>query len=110
MLGYHLLFVFVVCVYLLVCVHVHICCCVMLDWAYNLPRGEPCLEKWRAIPTGTDIVVTHGGLACSIVCVCVSAYKLFGVTYTQLIMPFHNEPGRYFLSLLARMMNCCLLL
>jgi len=30
------------------------------DWAFNLPRGEHCRAKWRLIPTGTDIVLTHG--------------------------------------------------
>ena len=30
------------------------------DWAFNLPRGEKCLEKWDLIPEGTDIVMTHG--------------------------------------------------
>jgi Icc-related predicted phosphoesterase len=30
------------------------------DWAFNLPRGEPLAAKWAQIPTGTDILVTHG--------------------------------------------------
>ena len=30
------------------------------DWAFNLPRGEPCRERWRQIPTGADVVMTHG--------------------------------------------------
>jgi predicted phosphodiesterase len=30
------------------------------DWAFNLERGEPCREKWRLIPTGTDVLLTHG--------------------------------------------------
>lgn len=30
------------------------------DWAFNLPRGDKCLEKWKAIPTDTDILITHG--------------------------------------------------
>jgi len=30
------------------------------SWAFNLPRGEACRAKWRQIPTGTDIVLTHG--------------------------------------------------
>jgi predicted phosphohydrolase len=30
------------------------------DWAFNLPRGEPLAAKWRLIPTGVDILVTHG--------------------------------------------------
>ena len=29
-------------------------------WAYNLKRGEECLEKWNLIPDDTDILVTHG--------------------------------------------------
>ena len=33
---------------------------VFFDWAFNLPRGEGCRAKWRQIPTGTDVVVTHG--------------------------------------------------
>jgi len=31
------------------------------DWAFNLPRnGEEIKAKWDAIPTNTDILVTHG--------------------------------------------------
>mmetsp|Transcript_34870 Transcript_34870/g.69577 ORF Transcript_34870/g.69577 Transcript_34870/m.69577 type:complete len:340 (-) Transcript_34870:242-1261(-) len=30
------------------------------DWAFNLRRGEQCREKWKLIPKGTDIVLTHG--------------------------------------------------
>ncbi len=30
------------------------------DWAFNLPRGEPCRAKWRLIPDGTDVLLTHG--------------------------------------------------
>ena len=30
------------------------------DWAFNLPRGEPIREKWRLIPTGVDVLLTHG--------------------------------------------------
>jgi len=30
------------------------------DWAFNLPRGAQCRAKWHMIPTGTDIVMTHG--------------------------------------------------
>jgi Icc-related predicted phosphoesterase len=30
------------------------------DWAFNLERGQPCLDKWRLIPDDTDILVTHG--------------------------------------------------
>lgn len=41
------------------------------DWAFNLPRGAPCLEKWDQIPSDTDILITHtppighGDLTCS---------------------------------------------
>lgn len=28
-------------------------------WAFNVPRGEPCLSKWDMIPSDTDILVTH---------------------------------------------------
>jgi Icc-related predicted phosphoesterase len=31
-----------------------------LDWAFNLPRGEPLREKWRLIPDDTDVLITHG--------------------------------------------------
>lgn len=30
------------------------------DWAFNLPRGRPLAEKWNRIPSGLDILVTHG--------------------------------------------------
>jgi predicted phosphohydrolase len=30
------------------------------DWAFNLQRGEPLAEKWKSIPEGVDILVTHG--------------------------------------------------
>lgn len=30
------------------------------DWAFNLQRGPELRAKWRLIPTGTDILVTHG--------------------------------------------------
>lgn len=30
------------------------------DWGFNLPRGEKCLEKWRLIPAGVDVLITHG--------------------------------------------------
>ena len=31
------------------------------DWAFNLPKGGPGLmSKWEAIPTDTDILITHG--------------------------------------------------
>lgn len=28
-------------------------------WAFNIPRGGPCLSKWNLIPLDTDILVTH---------------------------------------------------
>jgi predicted phosphohydrolase len=31
-----------------------------LDWAFNLPRGEPLREKWSRIPSGLDVLLTHG--------------------------------------------------
>jgi Icc-related predicted phosphoesterase len=30
-----------------------------LDMAFNLPRGEPLRLKWKRIPSGVDILVTH---------------------------------------------------
>lgn len=30
------------------------------DWAFNLPRGKPCRERWSLIPTETDVLITHG--------------------------------------------------
>jgi len=30
------------------------------DWAFNLPRGAACRQKWSLIPEGTDVVLTHG--------------------------------------------------
>lgn len=30
------------------------------DYAFNLDRGEPIAQKWRQIPDGLDILVTHG--------------------------------------------------
>lgn len=31
------------------------------NWAYNLPRGEPCRRVWAKIPKkGVDILMTHG--------------------------------------------------
>ena len=30
------------------------------EWAFNLPRGEACREKWRLIPDDTDVLLTHG--------------------------------------------------
>jgi Icc-related predicted phosphoesterase len=29
-------------------------------WAFNLPRGEELAEKWSAIPSGLDLLITHG--------------------------------------------------
>lgn len=29
-------------------------------WAFNLPRGEPLAAKWALVPTGVDVLVTHG--------------------------------------------------
>ena len=30
------------------------------DWAFNLHRGAPIDAKWRLIPEGLDVLVTHG--------------------------------------------------
>lgn len=30
------------------------------DWAFNIERGPPIAAKWDAIPTGVDILITHG--------------------------------------------------
>jgi Icc-related predicted phosphoesterase len=30
------------------------------NWAFNLPRGEPLATKWRLIPEGIDVLITHG--------------------------------------------------
>lgn len=30
------------------------------NWAFNLQRGEALRAKWRMIPDGTDVVLTHG--------------------------------------------------
>ena len=30
------------------------------DWAFNLERGPALREKWDLIPTGTDVLLTHG--------------------------------------------------
>jgi hypothetical protein len=27
-------------------------------WAFNLPRGQHCLDKWERIPEDTDILVS----------------------------------------------------
>ncbi|CAJ0567425.1 unnamed protein product, partial [Mesorhabditis spiculigera] len=29
------------------------------NWAFNLSRGLPLLEKWNQIPTGVDVLITH---------------------------------------------------
>jgi Icc-related predicted phosphoesterase len=30
------------------------------DWAFNLNRGREMAEKWKLIPKGVDILITHG--------------------------------------------------
>ncbi len=30
------------------------------NWAFMLDPGEPLLEKWRAIPSDVDVLITHG--------------------------------------------------
>jgi hypothetical protein len=30
------------------------------DWAFNLDRGQPLIEKWSQIPDETDVLITHG--------------------------------------------------
>ena len=30
------------------------------DWAFNLSRGRELAEKWKLIPSDTDILITHG--------------------------------------------------
>ncbi len=30
------------------------------DWAFNRDRGKPIRKHWRLVPTGTDILITHG--------------------------------------------------
>jgi predicted phosphodiesterase len=30
------------------------------DWAFNLPRGAALAAKWALIPSGVDVLVTHG--------------------------------------------------
>lgn len=30
------------------------------DWGFNLPRGEPCRQRWQDIPNDVDVLVTHG--------------------------------------------------
>ncbi|PAV58440.1 hypothetical protein WR25_12376 [Diploscapter pachys] len=29
------------------------------NWAFNLPRGQPLLDKWNNIPSGVDVLITH---------------------------------------------------
>ena len=31
-----------------------------LDWAFNLRRGDEIAAKWALIPTGVDVLITHG--------------------------------------------------
>lgn len=33
---------------------------VFFDWAFNVPRGKKLADKWRLIPQGVDILITHG--------------------------------------------------
>lgn len=30
------------------------------EWAFNLPRGRALRDKWALIPTGIDVLITHG--------------------------------------------------
>lgn len=40
-------------------------------WAFNVPRGQECLQKWEQIPVGIDLLISHtpplghGDLCCS---------------------------------------------
>lgn len=40
-------------------------------WAFNVPRGQECLDKWELIPDDVDILITHtpplghGDLCCT---------------------------------------------
>jgi predicted phosphohydrolase len=56
------------CIYLLDS-HIHVCGIKIYGspwqpefggWAFNLPRGAACLDKWNKIPEDTDILMTHG--------------------------------------------------
>ncbi|CAI5736183.1 unnamed protein product [Hyaloperonospora brassicae] len=29
------------------------------NWAFNLPRGDALLRRWKCIPTDTDVLITH---------------------------------------------------
>merc|ERR1712061_775995 len=29
-------------------------------WAFNLPRGPPLAEKWKAVPAEIDVLIVHG--------------------------------------------------
>lgn len=31
-----------------------------MDWAFNLERGKALRKKWKKIPVGTDVLITHG--------------------------------------------------
>lgn len=31
-----------------------------MGWAFNLPRGQALMERWDRIPSGLDVLVTHG--------------------------------------------------
>eukprot|EP00927_Polykrikos_kofoidii_P068866 TRINITY_DN64216_c0_g1_i1.p1 TRINITY_DN64216_c0_g1~~TRINITY_DN64216_c0_g1_i1.p1 ORF type:complete len:432 (+),score=56.31 TRINITY_DN64216_c0_g1_i1:106-1401(+) len=31
-----------------------------VDWAFNLPRGPPCADRWKQIPENVDVLMTHG--------------------------------------------------
>lgn len=31
-----------------------------MSWAFNLERGEPLARVWSLVPTGVDVLVTHG--------------------------------------------------
>ena len=33
---------------------------VFFNWAFNLPRGWQIAEKWRNVPEGIDVLITHG--------------------------------------------------
>lgn len=29
-------------------------------WAFNVPRGQQCLDKWNKIPSDVDVLISHG--------------------------------------------------